>query len=132
MLDGLWKTIVLALVSFALALVLGVIFGLFRVSPVRGLRTFAGIYIDIIRGIPMMVLAFFIFLRLTWDYRHQKFPDFAAGIITLTLNASAYIAEIVRGGINAVPVGQREASRSLGLSYNRTMQKIILPQAVKL
>ena len=50
----------LALVSFALALVLGVIFGLFRVSPVRGLRTFAGIYIDIIRGIPMMVLAFFI------------------------------------------------------------------------
>jgi polar amino acid transport system substrate-binding protein len=48
------------------------------------------------------------------------------------LNASAYIAEIVRGGINAVPVGQMEASRSLGLSYNRTMQKIILPQAVKI
>ncbi|WP_413537918.1 amino acid ABC transporter substrate-binding protein/permease [Enterococcus malodoratus] len=131
LLDGLWKTIVLALVSFALALVLGVIFGLFRVSPVRGLRTLAGIYIDIIRGIPMMVLAFFIFFGLP-GITGIKIPDFAAGIITLTLNASAYIAEIVRGGINAVPVGQMEASRSLGMSYNRTMQKIILPQAVKI
>ncbi|QXJ58100.1 amino acid ABC transporter substrate-binding protein/permease [Enterococcus raffinosus] len=131
LLEGLWKTIVLALVSFALALVLGVIFGLFRVSPVRVLRTLAGIYIDIIRGIPMMVLAFFIFFGLP-GITGIKIPDFAAGIITLTLNASAYIAEIVRGGINAVPVGQMEASRSLGLSYNRTMQKIILPQAVKI
>jgi polar amino acid transport system substrate-binding protein len=131
LLEGLWKTIVLALVSFALALVLGVIFGLFRVSPVRGLRLLAGVYIDIIRGIPMMVLAFFIFFGLP-GITGIKIPDFAAGIITLTLNASAYIAEIVRGGINAVPVGQMEASRSLGLSYNRTMQKIILPQAVKI
>ncbi|MGM0173999.1 amino acid ABC transporter substrate-binding protein/permease [Enterococcus sp. DIV0800] len=131
LLEGLWKTIVLALVSFALALILGVIFGLFRVSPSRALRTIAGIYIDIIRGIPMMVLAFFIFFGLP-GITGIKIPDFAAGIITLTLNASAYIAEIVRGGINAVPVGQMEASRSLGLSYNRTMQKIILPQAVKI
>lgn len=131
LLEGLWKTIVLALVSFALALVVGVIFGLFRVSPSRPLRLLAGIYIDIIRGIPMMVLAFFIFFGLP-GITGIKIPDFAAGIITLTLNASAYIAEIVRGGINAVPVGQMEASRSLGLPYNRTMQKIILPQAVKI
>ncbi|MBM7712954.1 amino acid ABC transporter substrate-binding protein/permease [Enterococcus xiangfangensis] len=131
LLDGLWKTIILALVSFGLALVVGVIFGLFRVSPVSSLRIIAGIYIDIIRGIPMMVLAFFIFFGLP-GITGIKIPDFAAGIITLTLNASAYIAEIVRGGINAVPVGQMEASRSLGLSYNRTMQKIILPQAVKI
>ncbi|MBO1305445.1 amino acid ABC transporter substrate-binding protein/permease [Enterococcus sp. 669A] len=131
LLEGLWKTIVLALVSFALAIVLGVIFGLFRVSPVRGLRIFAGLYIDVIRGIPMMVLAFFIFFGLP-GMTGIIIPDFAAGIITLTLNASAYIAEIVRGGINAVPIGQMEASRSLGLSYNKTMQKIVLPQAVKI
>ncbi len=131
LLQGLWNTIVLALVSFALAIVLGVIFGLFRVSPVRGLRIFAGLYIDVIRGIPMMVLAFFIFFGLP-GMTGITIPDFAAGIITLTLNASAYIAEIVRGGINAVPVGQMEASRSLGLSYNKTMQKIVLPQAVKI
>lgn len=131
LLNGLWKTIVLALVSFALALVVGVIFGLFSVSPSKVLRTIATIYVDVIRGIPMMVLAFFIFFGLP-GFLGFTIPDFTAGIITLTLNASAYIAEIVRGGINAVPVGQMEASRSLGLSYNRTMQKIILPQAIKI
>ncbi len=131
LLSGLLKTIALALISFALALVVGVIFGLFSVAPIKGLRIFASIYVDVIRGIPMMVLAFFIFFGLS-DAIGVTIPDFAAGVITLTLNASAYIAEIVRGGINAVPPGQMEASRSLGLSYNRTMQKIILPQAIKI
>jgi polar amino acid transport system substrate-binding protein len=131
LLTGLGKTIALALISFALALVVGVIFGLFSVAPIKGLRVFASIYVDIIRGIPMMVLAFFIFFGLS-DAIGVTIPDFAAGVITLTLNASAYIAEIVRGGINAVPKGQMEASRSLGLSYLRTMQKIILPQAIRI
>lgn len=131
LLTGLGKTMILALVSFALALVVGVIFGLMSVAPVKALRVVASIYVDIIRGIPMMVLAFFIFFGLS-GATGITIPDFAAGIITLTLNASAYIAEIVRGGINAVPIGQMEASRSLGLSYGRTMQKIILPQAVKI
>ncbi|HPR81514.1 MAG TPA: amino acid ABC transporter substrate-binding protein/permease [Enterococcus sp.] len=131
LLTGLGKTIALALISFALALVVGVIFGLFSVAPIKGLRVFASIYVDIIRGIPMMVLAFFIFFGLS-DAIGVTIPDFAAGVITLTLNASAYISEIVRGGINAVPKGQMEASRSLGLSYLRTMQKIILPQAIRI
>ncbi|MBF8808168.1 MAG: amino acid ABC transporter substrate-binding protein/permease [Enterococcus lacertideformus] len=131
LLKGLWKTILLTLISFALALIIGVIFGLFSVAPIRALRTIASIYVDIIRGIPMMVLAFFIFFGLPGIVGFT-IPDFIAGIITLTLNASAYIAEIVRGGIKAVPVGQMEASRSLGLSYHRTMQKIILPQAIKI
>lgn len=131
LLEGLWKTITLALISFALALVIGVIFGLFSVAPIKGLRIFASIYVDIIRGIPMMVLAFFIFFGLS-DAIGVTIPDYTAGVITLTLNASAYIAEIVRGGINAVSVGQMEASRSLGLGYTHTMRKIILPQAIKI
>lgn len=131
LLEGLWKTVVLALVSFALALVLGIIFGLFSVSPIKALRILSTIYVDIIRGIPMMVLAFFIFFGLPGVIGFT-IPDFIAGVITLTLNASAYIAEIVRGGINAVPPGQMEASRSLGLSYGRTMQKIVLPQAIRI
>jgi len=131
LLNGLWKTMALALLSFALALIVGVIIGLFSVAPIKILRTVASIYVDVIRGIPMMVLAFFIFFGLS-DAIGVTIPDFTAGVITLTLNASAYIAEIVRGGINAVPSGQMEASRSLGLTYNRTMQKIILPQAVKI
>ena len=131
LLKGLWKTILLTLISFAFALILGIVFGLFSVAPIRALRALATIYVDIIRGIPMMVLAFFIFFGLP-GILGFTIPDFIAGIITLTLNASAYIAEIVRGGIKAVPVGQMEASRSLGLPYNRTMQKIILPQAIRI
>lgn len=131
LLAGLGKTMLLALISFALAILVGVIFGLMSVAPIKALRIVASIYVDIIRGIPMMVLAFFIFFGLSGAIG-ITIPDFVAGVITLTLNASAYIAEIVRGGINAVPKGQMEASRSLGLSYNRTMQKIILPQAVRI
>ncbi len=131
LLSGLLKTIELALLSFAFALILGVIVGLMSVSHIKGLRVFASVYVDIIRGIPMMVLAFFIFFGLP-QLIGFTIPDFTAGIITLTLNASAYLAEIVRGGINAVPTGQMEAARSLGLPYSKTMQKIILPQAIKI
>ncbi|OTN89795.1 amino acid ABC transporter amino acid-binding/permease [Enterococcus sp. 7E2_DIV0204] len=131
LLNGLWMTIQLTLVSFILALIVGVLFGLFSASPSKTLRVISTIYVDIIRGIPLMVLAFFIYFGLP-GILGFNIPVFLAGIITLTLNASAYISEIVRGGINAVPVGQMEASRSLGLSYNRTMQKIILPQAIKI
>ncbi len=131
LLSGLLRTIGLTLLSFAFALILGVIIGLMAVSHIKGLRVFASVYVDIIRGIPMMVLAFFIFFGLP-QLIGFTIPDFTAGIITLTLNASAYLAEIVRGGINAVPTGQMEAARSLGLPYSKTMQKIILPQAIKI
>jgi polar amino acid transport system substrate-binding protein len=84
-----------------------------------------------------MVLAIFIFYgipNLFESITGQPSPlnDFAAGIIALTLNASAYIAEIVRGGVNSVATGQMEASRSLGVPYVKTMQRVILPQAVKI
>ncbi|MGK0551229.1 amino acid ABC transporter substrate-binding protein/permease [Enterococcus faecalis] len=131
LLSGLWMTIQLTLISFVLALIVGVIFGLFSVSPNKFLRALATIYVDIIRGIPLMVLAFFIYFGMP-GLLGFNIPVFLAGIITLTLNASAYISEIFRGGIKAVPPGQMEASRSLGLSYGRTMQKIILPQAVRI
>ncbi|RST98451.1 glutamine ABC transporter permease [Vagococcus vulneris] len=131
LLKGFWMTIWLAFLSFALATVLGVLFGLMSVSERRVVRTIATIYVDLIRGIPLMVLAFFIYFGLP-GVLGFNIPVFVAGIVTLTLNASAYISEIVRGGIKAVPSGQMEASRSLGLSYGKTMQKIILPQAIRI
>lgn len=131
LLNGLGLTLLNTGISFALALVIGVVLGLFSVSPVRFLRLLSTIYVDIIRGIPLMVLAFFIYFGLP-NVLGFNIPVFAAGVITLTLNASAYISEIVRGGINAVPKGQMEASGSLGLSYGKTMQRIILPQAFKI
>ncbi|MGO2082519.1 amino acid ABC transporter substrate-binding protein/permease, partial [Vagococcus sp.] len=131
LLKGLGMTIFLAFVSFILATILGIFFGLMSVSPKKGWRLIASFYVDIIRGIPLMVLAFFIYFGLP-GVLHFKIPVLVAGILTLTLNSSAYISEIIRGGINAVPIGQTEASRSLGLSYGKTMKKIILPQAFKI
>ena len=137
LLSGLGITLALALISFAIAIVIGIIFGMFSVSPYKSLRLISEIFVDVIRGIPLMILAAFIFWGIPnfiESITGQQSPinDFVAGTIALSLNAAAYIAEIVRGGIQAVPVGQMEASRSLGISYGKTMRKIILPQATKL
>ncbi|MGT2715387.1 ABC transporter substrate-binding protein/permease [Streptococcus respiraculi] len=137
LLSGLGITIGLALLSFAIAIIIGIIFGMFAVSPFKTLRVIASIFVDVVRGIPLMIVAAFIFWgipNLIESMTGQQSPinDFVAGTIALSLNSGAYIAEIVRGGIQAVPVGQMEASRSLGISYTTTMRKIILPQAAKL
>ena len=137
LLGGLGVTIALALLSFAIAMVIGIIFGMFSVSPYKWLRWTAEIFVDVIRGIPLMILAAFIFWGIpnlieSMTGHQSPINDFLAGTIALSLNAAAYIAEIVRGGIQAVPAGQMEASRSLGISYSKTMRKIILPQATKL
>ena len=137
LLSGLGVTIALALLSFAIAMVIGIIFGMFSVSPYKWLRWTAEIFVDVIRGIPLMILAAFIFWGIpnlieSMTGHQSPINDFLAGTIALSLNAAAYIAEIIRGGIQAVPAGQMEASRSLGISYGKTMRKIILPQATKL
>ncbi|WP_247950143.1 ABC transporter substrate-binding protein/permease [Streptococcus constellatus] len=137
LLSGLGITLALALLSFAIAMVIGIIFGMFSVSPVKALRIISEVFVDVIRGIPLMILAAFIFWGIpnlieSMTGHQNPINDFVAGTIALSLNAGAYIAEIVRGGIQAVPAGQMEASRSLGISYSKTMRKIILPQATKI
>ena len=137
LLAGLGVTLSLALLSFAIAMVIGIIFGMFSVSPYKWLRWTAEIFVDVIRGIPLMLLCAFIFWGIPSFLKSitghdTPINDFVAGTMALSLNAAAYIAEIVRGGIQAVPAGQMEASRSLGISYSKTMRKIILPQATKL
>ena len=137
LLSGLGITLSLALISFAIAIVIGIIFGMFSVSPYKSLRLISEIFVDVIRGIPLMILAAFIFWGIpnfieSLTGQQSPINDFVAGKIALSLNSAAYIAEIVRGGIKAVPIGQMEASRSLGISYSKTMRKIVLPQATKL
>ena len=137
LLSGLGITLSLALISFAIAIVIGIIFGMFSVSPYKSLRLISEIFVDVIRGIPLMILAAFIFWGIpnfieSLTGQQSPINDLVAGTIALSLNSAAYIAEIVRGGIKAVPIGQMEASRSLGISYSKTMRKIVLPQATKL
>lgn len=131
LLKGLGWTLLITFVSFAIAIVLGLLIGLMNVGQNKAAHWFAVLFINLIRGIPLFVLALFIYLGIP-NLLDIKLNAVVAGIITLSLNATAYIAEIVRGGIEAVPTGQYEASRSLGLSHRRTMRKIIVPQAVKL
>lgn len=135
--QGLGITLALALISFAIAIIIGVIFGLMAASPFRFFRWIATVFVDVVRGIPLMIVAAFIFWGIpnlieSITGKQSPINDFVAGVIALSLNSGAYIAEIVRGGIEAVPIGQTEASRSLGIPYGKTMRKIILPQATKI
>lgn len=130
LLEGLKMTVILTVVSIAIALVLGVIFGLFRVSRAIWLRAIGTTYVDIFRGTPLLVQAFFIYFGIPSALGFQM-SALTAGIITLSLNAGAYMTEIVRGGIQSVDKGQMEAARSLGIGYLPTMRKVILPQAVR-
>lgn len=135
--QGLLVTLELALLSFVLALIVGMVFGLMSVTPSRILRGVSRFYVDLNRSIPLLVLIFFLFYGipnlLQMLTGHQSpINEFVAGVIALTLNESSYIAETVRGGVQSVPIGQMEASRSLGVPYLTTMRKVILPQAVKI
>lgn len=124
---GLRMTLILTVVSIAIALVLGVIFGLLRVSRSVVLRAIGTTYVDIFRGTPLLVQAFFIYFGIPSALGFQM-SALTAGIITLSLNAGAYMTEIVRGGIQSVDKGQMEAARSLGIGYLPTMRKVILPK----
>ncbi len=130
LMEGLQMTVILTIISIACALVLGVIFGLMRVSRAIWLRAIGTTFVDIFRGTPLLVQAFFIYFGIPAALGFEM-SAFTAGIITLSLNAGAYMTEIVRGGILSVDKGQMEASRSLGVGYLPTMRKVILPQAVR-
>lgn len=130
LLSGLAVTIKIAIISICFATILGLIFGLMSISTSKFLKVIGTVYVDIIRGTPVIVQAFFIYFGLpsALDF---KISALTAGIITISANAGAYMAEIFRAGILSVDNGQLEAARSLGLSYSQAMRKIILPQAVR-
>ncbi|WP_260394110.1 ABC transporter substrate-binding protein/permease [Fundicoccus ignavus] len=131
LMDGLWTTVWVTLVSIVIAMILGIALGIMSAGQNSILKFIALLYVDIMRGIPLLVLSFFIYFGIP-QLTGLTFPATLAGIVTLSLNAAAYISEIVRGGIKAVPIGQSEASRSLGLPYNKTLRHIVLPQAFKI
>lgn len=135
---ALMETVKLSVLSLVFALILGVFFGLFRISKNKFLRGTASAYVEIIRGTPLMVQAFIIYYGIAQVLKPTGFSwaeiggAFTAGTVTLSLNAGAFMAEIIRGGIEAVDIGQMEAARSLGLSYTQALRKVILPQAFRI
>lgn len=131
LMKGLWLTIVATVLSLAIALVLGILFGFFKVSESKILRGIATTYVSIFRGTPLLVQAFFFYFGLP-QMTGQPIDVLTAGVLTLSLNAGAYMTEIVRGGIQSVDPGQLEASRSLGLGYVTSMRRVVVPQAIKI
>ena len=131
-LKGALGTLRYAAIAVAGGTVLGALIAILRLSGNKILDTIAGIYVDVLRGTPLLVqmyIAYF-FLPMVIPALNKVDKEVTV-LIALTLNSSAYVSEIIRGGINSVDIGQSEAARSLGMSASHTMTKIILPQALK-
>ncbi len=147
--EGLWLTIKITLYAFVLSLTLGVILGLGRIAEVdpnkavalRGAavlyRNVSRTYIEFIRGVPILPLIFFLALVIIPDVTdwlgvsRQTVDEFWRGVIALSIIYGAYIAEVIRGGVQSVPRGQFEAGRAVGMSRLKTMRYVVLPQAMR-
>lgn len=129
-LKGIKITILISLIDVALGSILGAFVALMKLSKIKIISWIASIYIEILRGTPMLVQVFIVFFGITAALG-LDISALVCGTIALVINSSAYIAEIIRAGINAVDKGQMEAARSLGLNYRQTMKSVIMPQAIK-
>ncbi|HHA6537547.1 TPA: ABC transporter permease subunit [Staphylococcus aureus] len=129
-LKGIKITILISLIGVALGSILGAFVALMKLSKIKIISWIASIYIEILRGTPMLVQVFILFFGITAALG-LDISALVCGTIALVINSSAYIAEIIRAGINAVDKGQMEAARSLGLNYRQTMKSVIMPQAIK-
>ncbi|MEA4891168.1 MAG: amino acid ABC transporter permease [Peptococcaceae bacterium] len=138
---GTKLTIIMTIGAITIGVILGTLLGLMRVSRSGILKGIAAVYLQIFRGTPMLLQICFLYfaipsltsaLGMPFSWSNPLLPDAAlAGIIALGLNSGAYIAEIIRSGIQGVDIGQTEAARALGLNHTQTMQLIILPQAFR-
>lgn len=131
LLNGLWQTIILTVIAIIFASIWGILLGVMGVSQFGWVRGISTTIIYIFRGLPLMVLAFFIYIGLP-GLTGVKIPAFTAGIITLILNEGGYTGAFVRGGFEAVNRGQMEAARSLGLSYSQAMRRVVMPQGLRI
>ena len=136
--EGVKNTLIIAALSVVLGLIFGTLMAVMRMCRIKPLKWIAVAYIEFIRGTPLMVQLMFIFYGLpmigitfpdvSWI---PNFSRFMAGIVAMSMNSCAYIAEVIRSGIQAVDSGQMEAARSIGFRYRESMTLVILPQAVK-
>jgi len=136
LLRAMGQTLLLTLLSLVFAMIIGMIFALMNVGRNRVFNFIGTVYVDAVRGVPLIVLAYFIYFGVpagiqALGIQGFRLPDLQAGTIALSMNCGAYMAEIIRAGIQSVDKGQMEASRSLGLSYGKSMRLVVLPQAIR-
>ena len=127
-LDGLLTSIQITLIAVVIGLVVGLFMAIFKIMGKKPLSTIADIYISIIRGTPVVVQLTIIYFVI---FASVDLPLILIAAMAFGLNSGAYVAEIIRAGIQAVPKGQMEAARSLGMGYAKSMRFVIIPQAIK-
>ena len=137
LMKAMGQTLLLALYGLFFACIIGLIVGIMSVLKNRFCRGFALVFVNLIRGVPMIVLAYLIYFGVPYLWNSilgvggMTLTALKAGSICLALNCGAYMAEIIRAGIQSVDIGQTEAARSLGLPYWRAMHRVVMPQAIR-
>lgn len=130
LISGACITVEITALSVFFGMLIGIIVALARLSGFRILRWLGNVYVDFIRGTPLLIQIFLVYFALPSIIGHRVDAFFAA-ISACSINSGAYVAEVFRGGIQSIDVGQMEAGRSLGMTWWQTMRYIILPQAFK-
>ena len=129
-LEGIWYTLLISIVSMMLGLIIGFFLALARTSKFKILEWPARLYISFMRGVPILVILFLLYFAL--PVIGIQFTALQAALIGFTINSAAYIAEVFRSALASVDKGQWESSRALGMTYWQTMRRIILPQSVRI
>ena len=130
-LEGVWLTVRIALVAFALATALGLVVALLRMSKSRIIGPIMASYVNIFRAIPLLVFVLFVYYGVAIHFGFS-ITAIQAGVLALTLQYSAWLGEIFRGGIQAVADGQRQAAMSVGMSRPQTFGRVVMPQAARI
>ncbi|KEH95187.1 MULTISPECIES: amino acid ABC transporter permease [Clostridium] len=142
-LNGAGITIILSLITVIFSSILGTIFALMKLSKIKILKVISNVFIEIVRGTPLLVQVYIFYYGIPTllqnagvelpqiDVMGNDFTGLCMIVITLALNSTAYVAEIIRSGIESVNKGQMEAARSLGLTHGMAMRYVIIPQAIK-
>ncbi len=133
MLHGTMDTLRLFFITIILSIPFGIVLAFARVSGFGWLRKLVAVYVSILRGTPLMLQLLFVYFGLPFlPYIGMRLDDFPAAVLAFVLNYAAYFCEIFRAGIQAIPKGQYEAAKTLGMNYIQTMRRIILPQVIKI
>ena len=130
LLTGAAVTVQITALSVLLGIIIGLFVGIARISTYRVVHWLAAVYVDFLRGTPLLVQIFLVYFALP-VVTGQRIDPFVAAIAACSINSSAYVAEIFRAGIQSIDAGQMEAGRSLGMSWLQTMRYIIVPQAAR-
>lgn len=130
LLEGLMYTILVSLQAIGLGFAVGIILSILRMGKSKIINCFVNVYISFVRGTPIIVQIFIIYYALAMI--HLNIPSFQSGVIALSLNSGGFIAEIIRGGLSAVPKGQYEAAKALNINRFQTLTRIILPQVFRI